>query len=181
MILNIFSCPEIIWSWFIPLDLPVVNLSGAMPQAQHLIMEFASRFDWVCVCFGSFSLCSPFMGEKCDQHHTIKSGQSCLLPQQSDATCSLCPLSDSGSVTAACWELVSCGKGEGKPLPSFSKRESNTDETPKGSCCLRAALEYQEPSFNRREVSATPAWPETLPDLMAFQEHPGAKEKPFIL
>lgn len=128
---------------------------------------------WVLLCS---SPCSPFMEEKCDQHHTIKSGQSCLLPQQSDATCSLCHLSDSGSVTAACWEL-----GKGNLCPPFSKRESNSDETPKGSCCLRAALEYQEPSCNRREVSAMPAWPETLPDLMAFQEHPGAREKPFIL
>lgn len=54
VLLNIFSCPEIIWSWFIPLDLCMVNLSAVMPWAQHSIMEFFNRFAWVCVCFGSF-------------------------------------------------------------------------------------------------------------------------------
>lgn len=57
---------------------------------------------WVILCP---SLCSPFMEEKCDQHHAVKCGQSRLLPHQSDATCSPCHRTGSGSVTAA---LVAC-------------------------------------------------------------------------
>lgn len=147
MILNIFSCPEIIWSWFIPLDLPVVNLSGAMPQAQHLIMEFASRFDWVCVCFGSFSLCSPFMGQKCDQHHTIKSGQSCLLPQQSDATCScvLFQILALSLLLAGSLSLVAQGKGN--LCPPFPRGSQTLMRLPRAAAACGQRWSIRSPAL----------------------------------
>lgn len=82
--------------------------------------------------------------------------------------------------------LCLVAKGKGILSPPFSKRDSSRGETPRGQLLLEGSVGVSEgnnqPSFNWREVSAMAAWPETLPGLMVvIQEHPGAKEIPFIL
>lgn len=69
--------------------------------------------------------------EKCDQHQTAKCGQRCLLPLVPCAIIQILPLSLLHLLLAESLSLVAEGKGN--ISPPFSKRESSSDETPRGS------------------------------------------------
>lgn len=151
-----FSCPEIVWSWFILLDLCVVNLSGVMPRVQHLFMEFANLPGFVSV-LSLFLPLFTFHGAelwptprcKLWPKLFVAPPEWChlfLVPSSRHWLCHCC----TESLLLA--ESLSLGaKGKGNFSPPFSKRESGSDETPKGSCGLRAALEYQK-------GTTSPAW-----------------------
>lgn len=106
-----------------------------------------------------------------------------------DAAPCLWHRTDTGSATAvlaAHYEIASCCKGDGKPLPFFSKRESCSGETSPGQLLLERSVGVSEgnkqPGFNWRLVNAMEACAETLADLLVvFQKHPGAKQISFIL